>query len=78
MVNFLGPETPFLFVCLKSFTKLGILVDQLVINVLVLNWLLNSIKFVVLFRYIYYGSEWVVLAKDLWVLLGLKEHPRCF
>lgn len=47
MVKFLGPETP----------KLGISANQLVINVLGLNWLLNSTKRVVLFTYIYYGSE---------------------
>lgn len=59
---------------LRLFTTVGI---SLVTHVLVLNWLLNSIKCVVLFLYIGCGSEQVGLA-DLWGAFGVlfcKSFP---
>lgn len=60
---------------LSSFTKLGISA----ISVLVLNWLPNSMKCVVLFTSTGCGSEQVGSTNDLGCLCGsvLEELPKC-
>lgn len=64
MVMFPVARSTFL---LSLFTKSGVSI----ISVLVLSWLLNSIKCVVLFTSIGYGSEQIGSADDFWGAFGV-------